>query len=233
MTSTATIKTNNPKESKEKRNRQKLLAGPGSEFSLSNPEELEMDYYDYNVTNAGSVPGSYLGMDPAFLVWIPPIDEGDIIGEMDDEQTKVELTDDEDEPYYEEILPRHDIDPGSNQETPDGEIPELPLKSPLLRKYSSEPEKDIISAASLLKNNESNVTSSGALSNKKTENIQMQDISHRKDVFKISSPKPSITRNLQIKESNYEKETSVVKSPSDNKIADYYELSDIQFVDDD
>lgn len=32
----------------------------------------------------GSVPGSYLGMDPAFLVWIPPLDEGDIIKEIDD-----------------------------------------------------------------------------------------------------------------------------------------------------
>lgn len=33
---------------------------------------------------AGSVPGSYLGMDPAFLVWIPPIEDGDIIKEIDE-----------------------------------------------------------------------------------------------------------------------------------------------------
>lgn len=32
-----------------------------------------MDYYDYNVVNASAVPGSYLGMDPAFLIWIPPL----------------------------------------------------------------------------------------------------------------------------------------------------------------
>lgn len=31
---------------------------------------------------AGSVPGSYLGMDPAFLVWIPPLEDGDILKEM-------------------------------------------------------------------------------------------------------------------------------------------------------
>lgn len=33
----------------------------GSEFSLSNPEELELDYYDYNVINSAAAPGSYLG----------------------------------------------------------------------------------------------------------------------------------------------------------------------------
>ncbi|XP_076667643.1 thrombospondin-1 like protein golden goal [Andrena cerasifolii] len=64
------------KETKERRNREKLLQGPGSEFSLTNPDsELELDYYDYNVANTSAVPGSYLGMDPAFLVWIPPIED--------------------------------------------------------------------------------------------------------------------------------------------------------------
>lgn len=62
------------KETKDRRNRERLLHGPGSEFSLINPEmDLELDYYDYNVANAGAAPGSYLGMDPAFLVWIPPL----------------------------------------------------------------------------------------------------------------------------------------------------------------
>lgn len=45
----------------------------GSEFSLTAPD-LEMDYYDYNVQNA--VPGSYLSMDPAFCLWIPPFAPG-------------------------------------------------------------------------------------------------------------------------------------------------------------
>jgi len=62
------------KETKDRRNRERLLQGPGSEFSLTNPEtDMELDYYDYNVANAGAVPGSYLGMDPAFLLWIPPL----------------------------------------------------------------------------------------------------------------------------------------------------------------
>ncbi|XP_015182052.1 PREDICTED: uncharacterized protein LOC107069332 isoform X1 [Polistes dominula] len=70
------------KETKDRRNRERLLHGPGSEYSITNPEmDLELDYYDYNVANAGAAPGSYLGMDPAFLVWIPPLlsSDSDII----------------------------------------------------------------------------------------------------------------------------------------------------------
>lgn len=36
-----------------------------------------MDYYDYNVHNTNSVPGSYIGMDPAYCLWIPPLSGGD------------------------------------------------------------------------------------------------------------------------------------------------------------
>ncbi|XP_031778094.1 uncharacterized protein LOC103315518 isoform X2 [Nasonia vitripennis] len=69
------------KASKERRNRERLLQGPGSELSLANPElDLELDYYDYNVLNAGAAPGSYLGMDPAFLVWIPPLSGDELDG---------------------------------------------------------------------------------------------------------------------------------------------------------
>ena len=37
----------------------------------------------------GSVPGSYLGMDPAFLVWIPPLEEGDILKEIDENKVPI------------------------------------------------------------------------------------------------------------------------------------------------
>lgn len=43
------------------------MATTGSEFSLSNPEELEMDYYDYNVINSAAAPGSYLGEGQYFF----------------------------------------------------------------------------------------------------------------------------------------------------------------------
>lgn len=37
--------------------------------------DLEMDYYDYNVQNTSTVPGSYIGMDPAYCLWIPPLSD--------------------------------------------------------------------------------------------------------------------------------------------------------------
>lgn len=60
------------KRVKDIRNKEKMMVG--SDFSLSGPDvDLEMDYYDYNVHNTNTVPGSYLGMDPAYCVWIPPV----------------------------------------------------------------------------------------------------------------------------------------------------------------
>lgn len=56
---------------------ERLLASGCSELSLAAGDtDLELDYYDYNVSNAGAVPGSFLGMDPQYLVWIPPFAPG-------------------------------------------------------------------------------------------------------------------------------------------------------------
>ncbi|XP_017012450.2 uncharacterized protein gogo [Drosophila takahashii] len=124
VVSTATIRTtSNPKESKDKQNRRKLMTRPGSEFSLGNQEELELDYYDYNVINAGSAPGSYLGMDPAYLIWIPPFEE--VAEREEDDKTPEPEPDpdperDEREPLYEEIrMPKygHYLSPASNTES--------------------------------------------------------------------------------------------------------------------
>lgn len=70
---------------------------------------MELDYYDYNVVNAGAAPGSYLGMDPAYCIWIPPIDDLE----------------------FDDIKPKQFIDPGSNQESPEEEVllPKLRRKS--------------------------------------------------------------------------------------------------------
>uniref|UniRef100_A0A1B0CTS4 Uncharacterized protein n=1 Tax=Lutzomyia longipalpis TaxID=7200 RepID=A0A1B0CTS4_LUTLO len=189
MTSTATIRTTSQKESKDKRNREKLLAGPGSEFSLANPEDLELDYYDYNVINAGAAPGSYLGMDPAYLVWIPPLDQGNIIHELGEKEDSPER----ETPDYEEILPRHEnIDPGSNTETPDEETPALMS----------------------LKNSLARGTATPVLVRKITNDspgIQLQDFSKMRAV-KL----PMAARLLQREnKEEEEKETSVVKSHSD------------------
>ncbi|GAB0092724.1 hypothetical protein DMENIID0001_077550 [Sergentomyia squamirostris] len=198
MTSTATIRTTSQKESKDKRNRQKLLAGPGSEFSLANPEDLELDYYDYNVINAGAAPGSYLGMDPAYLVWIPPLDQGNIIRELAEKEQIAER----DVPDYEEILPRHEnIDPGSNAETPDEEPAALMLKGGalMMRKIPHMPE---------------------------TSGIQLQDFTKMKGIMHPAVPEKLVATHEN--EDEEEKETSVVKSPSE-----YFEMDDIKFADDD
>jgi hypothetical protein len=262
FTSSAFVRTTNQKESKEKKNREKLLAGPGSEFSLANAEDFEMDYYDYNVINAGAAPGSYLGMvgqtieyfltkqlnditlfqDPAFLVWIPPIDEGNIINEMEDQ---------DDEPYYEEILPNYEgLDPGSNAETPDENIPQIPVKPP--RKTvidnpkpfeSNKLVEEDIKFNSNGKKRELNLSSKTLTRQAVPENaIQMKEFSNNKDsenhsiIVATSSLTPPMTLpnlNKTIdKQYSKEKETAVVKSPSDNKLNDFYELSDIQFADD-
>ncbi|XP_047990679.1 uncharacterized protein LOC125229781 [Leguminivora glycinivorella] len=115
----------NPKHNKESCNRRLLR----SDLSLTSHPEMEIDYYDYEVNNAGSVPGSYLGMDPAFLVWIPPIEEGDIIKEIDENK------------IYEEILPKElRPDPGSNTESPE----DRPSCSTLKRTEREKPDNKSI-----------------------------------------------------------------------------------------
>lgn len=201
---------NNQKESKEKKNREKLLENPGSQYSLSTQEEMEMDYYDYNVINASAAPGSYLGMDPAFLVWIPPIDESGNI-----------LSDDE------EILPTHrGFDPGSNKESPEeDEAPKIPTKPPRrsLKSPSTDEIKPITSGSLspkeiLRKLNFLRGRATEKPTGASSENLENKALSYKK---------PEVKRISVI-----EKETSVIKSPSDNKISEYYELSDIKFADD-
>lgn len=59
----------------------------GSDFSLTGHDtDLEMDYYDYNVHNTSAVPGSYLGMDPAYCVWIPPFAPGQWVDNGSEEE---------------------------------------------------------------------------------------------------------------------------------------------------
>jgi hypothetical protein len=202
---------NNPKESKEKRNREKFLENPGSQYSLSTQEEMEMDYYDYNVINASAAPGSYLGMDPAFLVWIPPIDDsGNILSDSENE----------------EILPTHsDIDPGSNKESPEeDEAPQIPKKPP--RKSLKSPASDEIKPITSGSLNPKEILSKiNFLQRKVAEkpNESIENFENRMPVLR----KPDVKRISAI-----EKDTSEEKSLSDNKISEYYELSDIKFADD-
>ncbi|EDW70471.2 uncharacterized protein gogo [Drosophila virilis] len=122
VVSTATIRTtSNPKESKEKQNRKKLLARPGSEFSLGNQEELELDYYDYNVINAGAAPGSYLGMDPAYCIWIPPFEETPEREDEDKTPEPMSMPEETNAAFEEMQMPKygHYLCPGSKSTTTD------------------------------------------------------------------------------------------------------------------
>lgn len=249
LASTATIRTNNVKESKEKQNREKLLAGPGSEFSLANPEDFELDYYDYNVSNAGAVPGSYLGMDPAYLVWIPPLDGGDILQEIEDDDDREA----DDEPHYEEILPHYsrlNIDTGSNVETAsEDEAPHLPPLNANVSHHSEQTknqrnaEISKVIAANILSSDlssdsrvrcaeESSLRSTTAV---ESDLIPMRDLSGGSTSTlcnKYESPVRVHGRLAQRKaRSEEEKETAVVKSPETTR-GSIDDLDDIQFADD-
>lgn len=64
-------------------------------------QDFEMDYYDYDVMNAGNIPGSYLGLEPAFVLWNSEVyphsdeeaedDEQDGKGVNEDETSPVEI----------------------------------------------------------------------------------------------------------------------------------------------
>ncbi|XP_055904948.1 uncharacterized protein LOC129940590 [Eupeodes corollae] len=206
IVSRATIRTTNQKESKEKQNRRKLLARPGSEFSLGNPEDFELDYYDYDVINAGAAPGSYLGMDPAYLVWIPPMDE----------ETNIDEVNKTPEPIYEEILPRPtSVSPESNTETPESELSRSNSVSKVARSPSETNLKNVLIQKS--------IAAAASVSHEGTPILSVRRIRTQKPNNQEKS-----TARLS-SESNSEKETSVVKSPSD--LQDFYELDDIQFAD--
>lgn len=144
-------------------------------------------------------------MDPAFLVWIPPIDEGNIIHEMDGN-----------EPHYEEILPRPvNVSSGSNTETPeddddDEKSPKVPPKPPRRSISSTYQTNQEIKA----------LLSKSPKNDEGKESIQMSDLTPQKRLLKEAAI-------------DVEKETQItlIKASTDNRIADYYGLSDIQFAD--
>ncbi|KAL1506427.1 hypothetical protein ABEB36_005798 [Hypothenemus hampei] len=215
MVSTATIRSTNAKATKDKKNREKLLAGPtGSEFSIAGQEsDLEIDYYDYNVVNAGAAPGSYLGMDPAFLVWIPPLDEtGEIL--PNEEGECHEMTD---------IRPKVYVDPGSNKESPEEEtllpkprrhsLTECPSSS---SNYKAKLKKHLVQI-----HGHNNKTASSNLDNKLTNEKEVLD--NKKSSIPMHKLRPFSPENM-------EKETLVEKSPS---LPNSKFLDEIRFADDD
>ncbi|EDW18730.2 uncharacterized protein LOC6582553 [Drosophila mojavensis] len=252
VVSTATIRTtSNPKESKEKQNRKKLLARPGSEFSLGNQEELEMDYYDYNVINAGAAPGSYLGMDPAYCIWIPPFEE---TPEREDEDKTPEPTSipDETNPTFDEIqMPKygHYLCPGSKStttdNTPSSEERSLPSSqhqskatSPNETTQRSTPTKQPTPYMSrkqrrqarqqfrLNAANSGNESDSGTLRPRPIDKPEAEIAPVHQSISKAETHMDS---DQSMTGSYVEKETLVEKSSRD--LQEYLHLDDIQFAD--
>ncbi|XP_052869148.1 uncharacterized protein LOC128274857 [Anopheles cruzii] len=249
-------RTRNAKDSKEKRNLQKLLAG--SDFSLGAPSEqdMELDYYDYNVINAGAAPGSYLGMDPAFLVWIPPLDDAD--EEEDGHGHRRDSVDGEDDELT-ELAGGGGDDSGGR---PDGRSASVTPSEELIRQLAEQKRNDyIIVSSSISKSDicsESDGQSTTALDTGRHQPVErrrrrLHDLivvrrgsganganggsESGGDVGGGGSGSGSSARKSSSDESTEEreKETSFTKSSPtlDNKqISDFYEMADIAFADD-
>ncbi|XP_075162735.1 thrombospondin-1 like protein golden goal [Haematobia irritans] len=266
--SSATIRSTNAKESKEKQNRKKLLARPGSEFSLGTQEDFELDYYDYNVTNAGAAPGSYLGMDPAYLIWIPPFDEILDSPERDEDKTPEPIAD-ETQPLYDDIkMPKygHYLSPHSNTNSSNNTTTtsptsedRSPLSSNLQSKATTPSETDLknclIRKAISSQSQNASKQSTPHMSRKRRkqqkqyskstaslgkveqdEIIPLHDLSVTKSARNLILPTSNrseetdtILETDSMNGSYIEKETSVVKSPSD--LQNYSTMDDIQFAD--
>lgn len=161
-----------------------------------------MDYYDYNVGNASAVPGSYLGMDPQYLVWIPP---DKIFSDSENETTPVP-SDVESAGSSSSTCSRES--PGCDEE----EVSRVPAKPP---------RKSLVISDEMRGEIASRLDSRGKPCNDDDDDVNLE-CGGRKAPVKADTKRISMI----------EKETSVIKSPSDNKISEYYELSDIKFADD-
>ncbi|XP_053681200.1 uncharacterized protein LOC128732063 [Anopheles nili] len=235
------VRARNAKESKEKRNLQKLLAG--SDYSLGAPSEqdMELDYYDYNVINAGAAPGSYLGMDPAFLVWIPPLDDG-----LEEERERDDCGEEDEDDELAGLANR-------------GAREDLGLET---RSVSVTPSEELIRQLAEQKRNDyvivsNSISKSDVCSESDGQSVDVRIPSERRrrklhELILVrrnsgrgegsggggnagDSGSASSARKSSSDESTEEreKETSFTKSPVDNKqISDFYEMADIAFADD-
>ncbi|XP_035898122.1 uncharacterized protein LOC118505849 isoform X2 [Anopheles stephensi] len=232
------IRTRNAKESKEKRNLQKLLAG--SDYSLGAPSEqdMELDYYDYNVINAGAAPGSYLGMDPAFLVWIPPLDDG---SDEDAKPHQAPPSDDDDDELT-ELANR-----AAERMGPDSRCGSVTPSEELIRQLAEQKRNDYVIVSNSISKSDICSESDGASTDGKqpvTERrrrklheliLVRRNVGHGSGGGPGETGSGSSVRKSSSDESTEEreKETSFTKSPVDNKqISDFYEMADIAFADD-
>ncbi|OXA53254.1 Semaphorin-5B [Folsomia candida] len=91
-------------------------------------QDFEMDYYDYDVMNAGNIPGSYLGLEPAFVLWNSEVyhddEQEDQVGGGEEEGI-ANQDEDEDDPLQEHhhlIIPMSSSNASSSHEECDIEM---------------------------------------------------------------------------------------------------------------
>lgn len=145
-------------------------------------------------------------MDPAFLVWIPPLDED---GELFPEYEKSE--------YHEMTAVREYADPGSNKETPEEEIL---LPKPKTHIHHSEP-----SLPKLKYKSSNNSKTPQDIDNKFVSEIQ--PLVHKRIVDSdIASISKKLKETKKYIREDMEKETEVEKS------LDLGNVDNIKFVDD-
>lgn len=234
------------------------MARPGSEFSLGNQEELELDYYDYNVINAGAAPGSYLGMDPAYLVWIPPFDDVADTNDRDDDKTPEPQESLESETFYKQkTLPKyghylspHSIATSSTNTSTSPTSAESSPPSSLQSKTTSPSDGNYKS--SLLQQSftltapspSSSKPSTPYMTRKQRKKLKQQSLISQTedktecipmnvmDSMETQETCLSDTLEINVMTGSYvEKETRVVKSPSDLKGFLHNFGDDIQFAD--
>lgn len=174
---------------------------------------MEMDYYDYNVVNAGAAPGSYLGMDPAYLVWIPPLDD---LNE------------------FEDIRPKQFVDPGSNQESPEEEMSMPKIRRKSISEITTIEKSPLENSGSQdFPQPQKRKKSADSSKNKISPDIPKQAIakalfvaSKLEEVQLDEFPKKLVLNSPARVHTSCEKETEVEKSSS------FDNLDDIKFADD-
>lgn len=202
---------------------------------------MELDYYDYNVINAGAAPGSYLGMDPAFLVWIPPLDDGSDEDKKDRHGARASVSDDDDE--LTELANRQARDERTGLDSRSASI--TPSEE-LIRQLAEQKRNDYVIVSNSISKSDICSESDGA----STDGKVVPSERRRRKLHELilvrrnaGSGGPggepgsgSSVRKSSSDESTEEreKETSFTKSPVvDNKqISDFYEMADIAFADD-
>lgn len=145
-----------------------------------------------------------LGMDPAFLVWIPPLDES---GEI--------LPEDQEYHEMEDIRPKVYVDPGSNKESPEEEML-LPKPRKRSASHDSNPKGSPILKPKSKRVHPAMVRGSNEEIRDNKLNSEVQPLVHqpRTVCIQLHEFPKKLRTSPKLLRKDMEKETKVEKSPS-------------------